>query len=64
MPANSLLQVYTINGEKVIEEKDQSGVIEWSARNKNNKIVSEGVYIYVLKDSNGQKKTGKIAITR
>jgi hypothetical protein len=67
------VKIYTISGEKVREIKDNGNggrnSIYWDIRNKNNRNVSSGVYIYSIEardKSEGKRemKWGKIAVIK
>ena len=68
LPAGSVLRIYSLSGKLVasLNELDfgGKGEIRWDGRNNGSKMVSQGIYMYTLKDSNGNKKTGKIAVKR
>jgi hypothetical protein len=71
---NPTIFIYTISGEEVIRlEPDKvyngntindgiSGIVEWDGSNINGSKVARGLYIYVIKDEEGNRKVGKIAV--
>ncbi|MFH1784301.1 MAG: T9SS type A sorting domain-containing protein [bacterium] len=59
------LQIYNIAGELVYEQnKITGGSVEWNKINTNGDSIASGIYIYLLKDSNGDKKTGKLGVIK
>jgi hypothetical protein len=62
---NSILLLYNPSGELIRKIQNQpAGSIVWDGRNSQGQIVPPGVYIYTLKDCQGGKKIGKIAVAR
>jgi hypothetical protein len=43
---------------------DGSGKAVWDTTNDSNQAVANGVYLYVVTNPQGEKKTGKVAIIR
>ncbi|OGS17659.1 MAG: hypothetical protein A3J83_00525 [Elusimicrobia bacterium RIFOXYA2_FULL_40_6] len=62
LPANSQLMIYTISGKLVRTLNESNTEISFDGKNTNGDIISQGIYLYVIKTSSGLKKTGKIAI--
>ncbi|OGS19030.1 MAG: hypothetical protein A3J83_04780 [Elusimicrobia bacterium RIFOXYA2_FULL_40_6] len=63
IPSGSKLIIYTISGKLVSDLTETSNnTISWNGKNTSGDVIAQGVYIYCLKDSNGNKKTGKIAV--
>jgi hypothetical protein len=63
MTASADVTVYTIDGEKVITlYGNGSGKIEWDGKNESGDHIKRGLYIYTIKDIDGNKKTGKFAV--
>ena len=64
LPKNVTLRIYNIAGEMVYKKvyENTSGGITWDGKNNSERPVATGVYIYLLKDNNGHKKTGKISV--
>ena len=64
LPGNAQVSVYTVRGELVWQgDDDGSGKLNWNARNRNGEKAASGVYIFLVKSSDG-KRTGKFAIIR
>ena len=60
------IRIYNIAGELVFKEKaiDSSGYYEWDITNKDGRQVASGVYVYLITNDLGQKKTGRMAIIK
>ncbi len=59
------IAIYNIAGELIYEEKDNSdGSIIWKLKNNRGDSIASGIYIYLLKDENGSKKSGKLAVIK
>ncbi len=62
---NTTIKIYKISGEVVKEIKEQiGGMAVWDGKNNTGKEVASGVYLYLIKNKAGDKKTGKIAVVR
>jgi hypothetical protein len=68
---NIRLRIYTITGELVYdsgiisEPKDRGiGTLVWKVKNKAGEKVASGIYIYLLTNTNGDKKRGRLGIIR
>ncbi|OGS28063.1 MAG: hypothetical protein A2297_02220 [Elusimicrobia bacterium RIFOXYB2_FULL_48_7] len=57
------VSIYTISG-RLIKKLTGSTEISWDGTNKDNEKVPRGIYIYTITQANGDKITGKIAVTR
>ncbi|OGS20208.1 MAG: hypothetical protein A3J83_08740 [Elusimicrobia bacterium RIFOXYA2_FULL_40_6] len=61
----SMIGIYTISGKLVcVNVSDASDEICWDGKNAEGKYVAQGIYIYRIKDSEGNTKTGKIAVKK
>jgi hypothetical protein len=60
------VKIYTISGKLVKTLLIQSGESEvnWDVLNEEGNSITAGLYIYTITDGEGNKKTGKIAITQ
>ena len=58
------IQIFTIKGDLIIEIFPDRAEHYWDIKNKNKKLISSGIYLYVITDENGNEKTGKIAIIK
>jgi hypothetical protein len=58
------ITIYNAQGNRVREMSfDNVAFVIWDLTNDDGKTVASGVYIYLV-DSDGQKKTGKLAVIR
>jgi hypothetical protein len=60
----SSLRIYTLSGKLVKKLNESSGEAIWEGKNTDGKSISPGLYIYVVTDTQGNKKTGKLAISK
>lgn len=58
------IKIFTIAGELVKEIKVESSPQSWDVRNDVGKEVASGIYIYLIKDTQGNKKVGKLGVIR
>ncbi len=65
MPGQSVITIYTLTGEIVMNFYSKNSVVTWNGKNTNSRPVSPGVYYYVirLKNSTGTL-TGKIFVVK
>ncbi|MDI6794668.1 MAG: gliding motility-associated C-terminal domain-containing protein [bacterium] len=62
---NVKIRIYNVAGELVSARKDiTTGAAGWDGRNDHGRAVVSGIYIYLITDKNGGKKTGKVALIR
>ena len=47
-----------------LEETDNDGIFLWDAKNSSGDKAASGVYLYLITDPAGNKKTGKFAVIR
>lgn len=58
-------QIYSASGDLIIKLKENEfSRFEWDGRNKAGRLVSSGIYYFVVTDPDGTAKRGKIAIIR
>jgi len=64
--AGADINIYTVSGRLVRKITAGKGVSEigWDGTNKAGEKITAGLYMYCITDNNGNKKTGKIIITR
>jgi len=64
--AHANIRIFTLAGElvKTLDEIYGAGKISWDARNERGVKVARGIYLWVVTNAAGEKKTGKIAIIR
>lgn len=60
------LRIYTITGKlvKTLVMDSGNGEINWRLVNEQGHNIRPGIYLYALSDSSGNKKTGKVVISR
>jgi hypothetical protein len=60
------VKIYTISGKLVKKLEIQSGVsgVNWDVLNEEGNSIKAGLYIYTITDAVGNKKTGKLAISK
>jgi len=64
---NASLKVYNLSGELVweAEKNDGSDRIEWNGlKNMSGQKLASGIYLYIIQNSDGQRKNGKLAVLR
>jgi hypothetical protein len=69
VPTQAQVWVFTVSGDLVWEGENDNvdgsdGVVTWDARNKEGVEVSSGIYLYRVKNVNGQDHYGKIIVIR
>jgi hypothetical protein len=59
------VKIYTLSGNLVKELVIQSGEseVDWDVLNEDGNSITAGLYIYTITDGEGNKKTGKLAIS-
>lgn len=64
LPSEATIRIYNIARELVYEyyHSDTGGGITWDGKNNSGEAVATGLYIYVLEDSSGGKKHGKLSV--
>ena len=63
LDTDATLKIYTLSG-KLVSKLDGVGEITWDGKNTNQESIAPGLYIYVLSDNQGNKKSGKLAISK
>ena len=63
LDTDATLKIYTLSG-KLVSKLEGVGEITWDGKNTNQESIVPGLYIYVLSDKLGNKKSGKLAITK
>ncbi|MCK4644462.1 VCBS repeat-containing protein [bacterium] len=61
---NCNIKVYAISGELVFEKELNQIEYSWNMKNNDGEEIKSGVYIYVIENDKGERKTGKIAVVR
>jgi hypothetical protein len=65
LTSDARIRIFSLTGE-LIREVDVTGQVTWTwdVENMNGKKVVRGVYIYLITNSAGEKKSGKIAVIK
>jgi len=59
------VKIFTISGDRVNTLTTASGsAINWDGKNDDGQRLASGIYIYKITSANGDKVTGKLAVTR
>jgi len=71
LPRNPDITIYNISGRLVrkltfgtASNDGTSGKVEWDGKNEEGDSVEMGLYIYIIKDENGDKKTGRFGVIK
>ncbi len=65
IPVGSDLKVYTPLGELVAQWIiDASGGAQWDVRNRRGERAASGIYVYVVRTPQGERRVGKFAVVR
>jgi endo-1,4-beta-xylanase len=64
LSAQTEVKVYTLSGKLVRSLSESGGEATWNGENSDGQSISPGLYIYVMTDNQGNKKTGKIVISK
>jgi hypothetical protein len=62
MASGSDVKIFTVSGHKVKELDGSSGTATWDLTNDSGDQVASGIYIYLIKDGQGNKIHGKVAV--
>jgi hypothetical protein len=69
LTSNPTLKIYTVSGEPVKQitpgspgNSGNDGRIEWDGKSESGEIIARGLYIYIVTDEAGGRKTGKFAV--
>ena len=66
---NSTVKILNINGKLIKILSEENGSVEgsratWDGRDRNNNLVSSGVYIYLVYSDEGVVSKGKLSVIR
>ncbi len=65
LPLVADLAIYNIIGEPVFNQRINGPLYRWNVKNNNGKDISSGLYVYVIKDEQGNKRaSGKLVVIR
>ena len=67
-PSNVKLEIYSLNGDRIIakhysETTIGTNIVEWDGKNSDGSLIPQGVYLFYLSDDKS-KQYGKLTITR
>jgi hypothetical protein len=64
LPQGATLKIFTVSGRLVREYARVSGTQEWDLKTDKGDRAASGIYIYVITDGQGGKRTGKVGVVR
>jgi len=65
LTATSIVDIFAVSGELIREIPSKGlGMVSWDGRNRGGNLVASGVYLWVVRDAEGNKSRGKIAVIR
>lgn len=64
LTTKTTIKIYNIAGELVRKIENVDGETTWDARNNSGNKVASGVYIYLITNDKGNKRTGKLAVIK
>lgn len=64
LPEGSSLRIFSPSGELVRSLSQEGGEVIWRGENEAGYLVGSGVYLYVVKDPQGEVQVGKVALVR
>jgi hypothetical protein len=64
LPDGSTVEIFTLSGHSVKRFGVSSHEADWDCTNDSGDDVASGVYLYLIKNAQGNKTTGKIAVIR
>jgi len=64
LPLNITIKVFDVSGRWVKELTTPGASATWDLTNESGQRVASGIYLYLIQDSQGQKRTGKMVIIK
>ena len=65
LPVSSSISIYNLMGDMIFKAENLTHVYTWPVKNNANNMVNAGLYIYYIKDENGNRvDSGKLIIVR
>ncbi|MFA5859069.1 MAG: carboxypeptidase regulatory-like domain-containing protein [Elusimicrobiota bacterium] len=60
------IRIYNVAGEQVwtYKKNDMTDTLTWNGKNDVENVIASGIYIYVITNDKGEKKTGKLAVVK
>lgn len=62
LPQDAKIRIFTLSRE-LVREVDVSGSWNWDVKNEKGEDLAGGVYLYLIIDAAGEKKTGRFAVS-
>jgi hypothetical protein len=62
LTSEATVKIYTLSGKLVRSLTESEEEVIWDVLNEDGNSITTGLYIYSITDSDGNKKTGKLAI--
>lgn len=64
LPPGATVSFYTVSGELVSQVNEAGGMAQWAGTNRQNLLVSSGIYFYVIQNGSNVLGRGKFLINR
>ncbi|OGS19804.1 MAG: hypothetical protein A2252_02735 [Elusimicrobia bacterium RIFOXYA2_FULL_39_19] len=66
MTTDFKISIYDISGNRIFSDyiSDCNGIYKWNLKSSLGSYIGSGVYIYIITNNAGEKKTGKFAVIR
>jgi hypothetical protein len=64
LPADCTVKIFTVSGHLAKDLGPASGTATWDLSNDSGERVGSGIYVYLIKDSEGNKVRGKVAVMK
>jgi hypothetical protein len=64
LSVNSTIKLFTVSGHWIKTLPTSSTSVTWDLTNDSGSKVASGLYVYLIKDDQGQKKTGQVAVIK
>lgn len=64
LPADAAIRIFTITGNLVFRVDNVTSKYEWNVKNTGGRNIASGVYVYIVTDNAGNKRTGKFAVIK
>ena len=66
LPSRCVIDIYNVAGDLVrtLNHENDTGISNWDLKNDQGLTVAYGLYVYVVKTGNDEKRVGKFSIIR
>jgi hypothetical protein len=64
LSVNSSIKIFTVSGHWIKTLPTSSTSVTWDLTNDSGDKVASGLYVYLIRDDQGQKKTGQLAVIK